>query len=131
MVSYEDAGAAADWLCSAFGFVEEGRYTQDGRVTHANLVLGDGVVMVGWPGPHYRSPRHHGEQCAEARRWLDSPYVVDGVHVRVDDVDAHYRRALEAGARMLSPLEDNEPVGQRQYRVEDLEGHRWMFAQPL
>jgi len=37
--------------------------------------------------------------------------------------------AEAAGARILSPLEDNPGVGQRQYRAEDVEGHRWMFAE--
>jgi PhnB protein len=60
-----------------------------------------------------------------------SPYIVDGVHVSVDDVDAHYGRAVAAGATILSELEDNTGIGQRQYRAEDLEGHRWMFAQRL
>jgi uncharacterized glyoxalase superfamily protein PhnB len=56
------------------------------------------------------------------------PYIVDGVHVSVRDVDAHFERARAAGARILSAPETNE--FQRQYRVEDLEGHRWMFATP-
>jgi uncharacterized glyoxalase superfamily protein PhnB len=53
------------------------------------------------------------------------------VHVSVDDVDAHYDRAVAAGATILSELEDNPGIGQRQYRAEDLEGHRWMFATRL
>jgi PhnB protein len=53
---------------------------------------------------------------------------VDGVHVYVDDVDAHFARAQEGGARILSAVEDTS-FGDREYRVEDLEGHRWMFAQ--
>jgi uncharacterized glyoxalase superfamily protein PhnB len=57
--------------------------------------------------------------------------VVDGIHVSVEDVDAHYARAREAGATILSELEDNEGIGQRQYRAEDIEGHRWMFATSL
>jgi uncharacterized glyoxalase superfamily protein PhnB len=131
MLSYEDVGAAADWLCSAFGFTETGRFEDGGRVTHANLVTGEGVVMVGWPGPAYRSPKRHREACDDARRWLESPFVVDGVYVRVVDIEAHHGRAQAAGATILSPIEDNEAVGQRQYRAEDLEGHRWMFAEPL
>jgi uncharacterized glyoxalase superfamily protein PhnB len=50
--------------------------------------------------------------------------------VSVDDIDAHYARARAGGATILSELEDNPGVGQRQYRAEDLEGHRWMFATP-
>jgi uncharacterized glyoxalase superfamily protein PhnB len=53
------------------------------------------------------------------------PYIVDGVLVYVDDVQAHFERARAAGARVLSEPESDEH-GTR-YRVEDLEGHRWMF----
>lgn len=55
------------------------------------------------------------------------PWVIDGVMVQVDDADAHYSRARDAGATILSEPED-QPYG-RVYRVEDLEGHRWMFME--
>jgi PhnB protein len=54
------------------------------------------------------------------------PWVIDGVYVRVNDLDAHYEHAKAAGARILSEPEDT-PHG-RMYRAEDLEGHRWMFS---
>jgi uncharacterized glyoxalase superfamily protein PhnB len=57
-------------------------------------------------------------------------WIVDGVFVEVDDIDAHYERARAAAATILSELENNPGVGQRQYRAEDIEGHRWMFAKP-
>jgi uncharacterized glyoxalase superfamily protein PhnB len=47
--------------------------------------------------------------------------------VYVDDVEAHHRRAVDAGADMLSGIEDGGPG--RRYRAEDLEGHRWMFME--
>ena len=130
MLSYEDAGAAADWMTAAFGFEEVGRWADDdGTVSHVNLKAGEGMVMLGHPSAAYESPRRHAENCEAAREWQTSPYIVDGVIVYVDDVDAHYRRAVEAGAKVLSELEDNDGVGQRQYRVEDVEGHRWMFME--
>ncbi len=46
-------------------------------------------------------------------------------------VSALCTRARAAGATILSELEGNEGIGQRQYRAEDLEGHRWMFATRL
>lgn len=129
MLSYEDCSAAAAWLADAFGFREHERYADDqGRVTHVTLSLGEGVVMIGWPGPDYQSPKHHAETCEAAARWLEVPYVVDGVFAYVADVDAHFERAREAGARILSEPQDQE-FGERHYRVEDLEGHRWMFMQ--
>ena len=59
------------------------------------------------------------------------PYVIDGVLVEVDDVDAHFARAREAGATILSEPADQVDVGIRHYRVEDPEGHRWMFSQDI
>ncbi len=127
MVSYEDVAAAIDWLAEVFGFHESGqRYTDtDGRVTHAELELGGATVMLGWPGSDYHSPAHHAAECEHARRWLATPWVIDGVHVTVDDVDGHYERAHAAGATILRELEDL-PFG-RLYSAADLEGHRWMF----
>jgi uncharacterized glyoxalase superfamily protein PhnB len=130
MLAYEDAAAAAEWLCDAFGFEEDAsvRHTEsDGTVTHAELSFGGAKVMLATPNKEYRSPRHHSETCAEAAAWLDNPWVIDGVWVEVDGLDAHVERARAAGATILSEPEQG-PVGP-QYRVEDPEGHRWMFAQ--
>ncbi len=66
--------------------------------------------------------------AAAASRWLAVPYVIDGVHVYVEDVDAHFTRARESGATILSEPADTG-YG-RSYRAADLEGHRWMFDQP-
>ncbi len=130
MLSYEDLGAAADWLVHAFGFTETFRLTEDdGRVSHVDLELSGDHVMLGCPSEHYVGPRKHAETCEQARRWRDNPYVVDGVYAVVDDVEAHCARARTAGATILSEPEDGGH-GARIYRVEDLDGHRWMFAQP-
>jgi uncharacterized glyoxalase superfamily protein PhnB len=130
MLSYEDVAAAIDWLTKTFGFRERGRrYTDaEGRVTHAELELDGAVVMLGWPGPDYRSPATHAADCEQARRWLDVPWVVDGVLVHVDDVGRHLERARAGGATILRELEE-QPFG-RLYSAADLEGHRWMFLQP-
>jgi len=130
MISYEDVAAAIDWLGEAFGFREEGERFADGegRVTHAQLELNGASVMLGWPGLDYQSPSHHAENCEQARRWLSTPWVIDGVLVYVDDVDNHCEHAKAAGATILRELEDL-PFG-RLYSVADLEGHRWMFVQP-
>ncbi len=130
MIAYEDVAAAIPWLESAFGFREDtdGRYTEpDGRVTHAQLELDGAVVMLGWPGANYQSPARHVATCAAAAKWSELPYVIDGVVVYVDDVDAHHRRARNAGAVILMEPRD-QPYG-RLYNAADLEGHRWMFLQ--
>jgi uncharacterized glyoxalase superfamily protein PhnB len=128
-LSYQDVGAAVEWLNSAFGFRERGdRYTNDdGTVTHAELELDGALVMLGWPGPAYRSPKAHSAECEQARKWLEPPNVVDGVLVYVDDLDEHCERARAAGATILrEPVE--EPYG-KLYSAADVEGHRWMFMQ--
>jgi uncharacterized glyoxalase superfamily protein PhnB len=131
MLSYEDAAGAIDWLCAAFGFEEDPsvRYTDSkGVVGHAEIERDGARVMLATPNAEYRSPRRHRETCADAARWLDNPWVIDGVFVEVDDVDAHHDRAVAAGATILR--EPNEPgIGFRIYTAEDPEGHRWMFGQ--
>lgn len=127
MLAYEDADRALDWLASAFGFRERLRLqNDDGTISHAELDTGRGVVMLASPTPDYESPRRHRESCAPARRWSEVPWVIDGVLVAVDDVDAHYATAKAAGAHILSEPETTDHG--RLYRAEDLEGHRWMFV---
>jgi len=134
MISYEDVGTAAEWLISAFGFQERvtSRHTDDGgTVTHAEVDLDgrDGTpVMLGCPGSDYHAPRRHAAECEHARKWLEPPYVVDGVLVYVNDVEAHQKRARAAGAEVLMEV-TSAPYG-RFYTVADSEGHRWMFMTP-
>jgi PhnB protein len=129
MPTYEDVAAAGAWLCEAFGFEERQRFVDgDGTVTTSILdVPGGGVVMLGWTGTAYQSPKRHRETCAAARRWQEVPYIMDGVLVTVAEVDPHCARARASGAVILTEPEET-PHG-RMYRAEDLEGHRWMFMQ--
>jgi uncharacterized glyoxalase superfamily protein PhnB len=128
MLAYEDPRAALEWLSRSFGFRERTRIeSPNGQIVHAEMEIGDGVIMLATPSPEYQAPATHRRECARADRWLSVPYVVDGNLVHVDDVDRHFAIAKAAGAIILSEPED-EPYG-RVYRVEDLEGHRWMFLQ--
>ncbi|SNT61161.1 Uncharacterized conserved protein PhnB, glyoxalase superfamily [Asanoa hainanensis] len=132
MLAYEDGVAAIEFLTAAFGFTERMRLTSDdGSIGHAELALGDAVIALATPpGIRYESPNHHREYCTAAMRWAEQPWVVNGVMIYIDDVDAHAERARAAGAKLLSEPED-KPYGIRSYRAEDLEGHRWMFNQHL
>jgi uncharacterized glyoxalase superfamily protein PhnB len=127
MLSYEDVGGAADWLVGAFGFEESDRIEHEGEVVHVELRLGSGAVMLGRPGESYVNPKRLREQCEAAAEMYSVPWVVDGVWARVDDVGTHFERAKAAGALVLSEIEAGP--GGRLYRVEDHEGHRWMFAE--
>lgn len=127
MLAYESGPSSMDWLIRAFGFREVDRRVEEGRLTHGELDTGGGVVMLATPSLNYRGPKRHREECEIARAWHDVPYIIDGVLVYVDDIDAHFERAQAAGATILSPVEQGGE-GKR-YRAEDVEGHRWMFMQ--
>jgi PhnB protein len=125
-LGYEDCGAAADWLVRAFGFEEVERLEEDGAVGHVTLRCGDGLVFLGHP-TGYVNPLHLREQSEAAARMYDVPWIVDGVWVAVDDLEARAQQARAAGARILSEPEDT-PHG-RHCRIEDPEGHRWMLQE--
>jgi uncharacterized glyoxalase superfamily protein PhnB len=103
---YPDVRAAVAWLGAAFGCVERLRIGEH----RAQLALGGGH-LVATDGP------------------TDGP-ARSLVLVRVADVDAHYRRAKEAGARIVASPADHV-YGERQYTAEDLAGHRWTFSQTV
>jgi PhnB protein len=116
-IFYADVGAALEFVADAFGFTERMRNTNpDGSLSHCELAYGDSVIMLGSP-PDYRNPAQLGA-------------VTVGIHVHVDDVDAHYARAVAAGATAERAPVDM-PYGVRSYAATDPEGHQWYFAQPL
>ena len=114
---YEDVGKAIAWLCGTFGFRERLRAAgPGGSVTHAQLDIAEGAVMLGRQGAEFRPPRPN-----EVSQFL---------HVHVEDVDKHFENARQCGARILKSPTDM-PFGERQYTVEDLGGHRWTFSQSI
>ena len=118
---YEDVGAALSFLERAFGFREvpaaRGVRT-DGAIDYTMVEFGDGMIGLGAQGAHGAfSPKRAGTA---------SQYIT----VHVDDIDAHYQRALAAGARIASGLRDHF-WGDRTYEALDLEGHRWRFHQRM
>lgn len=118
-LAYRDEQGALEFLTRVFGFVErrEARMEHPGG-TLAWLELGDGVVMIGRAGPD-----KHGLSSP-----ADVGLITAMVNVYVDDVDAHHRRAVAEGARIVMDLEDMF-WGDRRYEALDLEGHRWHFAE--
>jgi uncharacterized glyoxalase superfamily protein PhnB len=131
-LGYEDAAAAIDWLCAAFGATENAGVRQvaaDGRVSHAELDLEGSTIYLSTPDGYVGSRRHR-ESCEVEQRMHDNPWVIDGLFVEVEDADAHHARAVEAGATVIRGLDEPE-IGYRIYTAEDLEGHRWMFGQRL
>jgi uncharacterized glyoxalase superfamily protein PhnB len=117
---YRNAGAAIDWLCKAFGFEKKMAVpTEDGRIAHAELVLGNGMIMLGDAKAEYGSlVRPPGPPQRVNRQ---------GIYVVVADADAHYARAKAAGAEILFELKTQD-YGGRDYTCRDLEGHIWSFG---
>jgi uncharacterized glyoxalase superfamily protein PhnB len=114
-----NANAAIEWLGGAFGF--EAKMVvpaEGGRVAHAELVLGNGMIMLG-------------DAETEFSHLVAAPLkgqsVTQGIYVVVDDVDAHYARAKAAGAEIMLDLKTQD-YGGRDYTCRDLEGHVWMFG---
>lgn len=120
VLTYRDIAAAHDFLVEAFGFAAGGVHrTPEGTPVHGEVRAGETAIWL-----HRVTAEHQ----------LDSPLAVDvansGLVVHVDNVDAHYQRARAAGAQIDSEPVD-QPYGQREYGVRDLEGHRWWFAAPV
>ena len=119
LLVYRDIQAAHDFLVQAFGFESGGvECDADGKPVHGEVRVGGTDIWL-----HRVTEEHE----------LSSPQSVDmasaGLVVHVSDVDAHYARARAAGAQIdKEPIE--QPYGQREYEVRDLEGHRWWFATP-
>jgi uncharacterized glyoxalase superfamily protein PhnB len=120
---YEDVASAAAWLCEAFDFTETLRHTtRDGIVTHVDLTYAGDSIMLGLVD--------RGEGQALGYRAARGEPQSSFVFVIIPDVDAHFERAVRAGATVIAPPE-NKPYGQRQYTVEDPEGHRWSFSEQV
>ncbi|WP_155054891.1 VOC family protein [Streptomyces blattellae] len=115
-VLYADAQAAIRQLTEAFGFTELSVYEgESGIVAHAELVQGNGGVMLGSKG--------RGGRFDELMKDAGPA----GVYVVVDDVDAHHQRAVDHGAEILMPPTDQD-YGSRDYMARDLEGNIWSFG---
>ncbi|MGQ5654659.1 VOC family protein [Streptomyces sp. EKR5.2] len=113
---YADAKAAIRQLTEAYGFTELSVYEgEDGSVLHAELVQGNGAVMLGSKG--------RGGLFDEAMKGAGPC----GVYIVVDDVDAHHQRAVEHGADILMPPTDQD-YGSRDYMARDAEGNIWSFG---
>lgn len=118
---YRDAHAAIDWLCKAFGFEKHAVYEDDqGGVAHAQLVYGQGMIMLGSVSDN-----------AFGRRMVQ-PDQVGGSETQcpcviVADCKAHYTQAKAAGAVIIDEYEEKD-YGGAGYSCRDPEGHLWWFG---
>ena len=114
------AAAAIDFYARAFGATEVMRLPgPDGRLMHASVLLNGAMVMLNdeYPEMGGLGPKARGGTAVT-------------LHLHVPDVDAAVARAVEAGARLVMPVEDMF-WGDRYGLVEDPFGHQWSLATPV
>jgi PhnB protein len=116
-LSVDDAGAALQFYGTAFGAKERMRMPgPDGRIGHAEIELGDSVVMLADAFP---------EMGGQTPKDLGGTAVT--IMLYVDDVDAVVDRAVDAGATIERPVE-NQFYGDRAGQIVDPFGHKWFLA---
>lgn len=118
---YRDAASAIDWLCKAFGFEPHLVVPGEGeRIVHAQLVRGNGMIMLGSAGD---------DEFGRLQQPLERPDapVSQSPYIIVADVDAHHATAVAAGAQVVMAPKD-EDYGGRGYSCRDLEGNLWNFG---
>lgn len=116
-LSIDGAAEAIDFYCDILGATERMRMPgPDGRIAHAELELGNAVIMLSDTSPEMGSP---------------SPKALGGspvfLMVYVEDVDDVFARAIKAGATEIQGVQD-QFYGDRSGQFEDPFGHRWNVA---
>lgn len=116
-LSVNDASAAADFYVRAFGAEVAFRYPPDekGRTMHIHLYVNGGSLMLSDPFPEHGHPHQ--------------PPQGYTLHLKVDDVDAWWTRAVEAGAQVVLPLQ-RMFWGDRYGQLRDPFGVMWSMGAP-
>jgi PhnB protein len=123
-LTVDDAAAAIDFYVKAFDGVELGRVPgPDGKkLIHAALEINGSTVMLNDDFPEMNDGKSI------------TPKALGGtpvtIHLVVDDVDAKFQRAVDAGATVVMPVED-QFWGDRYGLLRDPFGHHWSMGQPV
>jgi uncharacterized glyoxalase superfamily protein PhnB len=107
-----DAVALLDFVKQAFGAEETFRTIGSAGGVHAEIRIGDSMIMIGGGGPELA--------------WKGTP-MPTAFHVYVPDCDAVYKSALQAGATSIDEVVD-QPYGERSGSVKDAAGNFWYIA---
>ncbi|WP_205548292.1 VOC family protein [Pseudomonas carnis] len=111
----DKTGEAIEFYKKAFGATQVMRLDMpDGRVGHAELRIGDSSLMLGTP-------------CDQMALRNPDEHTSIGLHLYVEDVDAQFQRAVDAGATVVSEPKD-QFYGDRSASVKDPFGHLWFLA---
>ena len=114
---FDDAAEAIEFYKRAFGATERGRMPgPDGKISHAEIQVGDSVMMLSDPFEQStcKPPKELGGRSG-------------AIFLYVEDVDAVFRQALDAGATELMPVQDMF-WGDRYGKLADPFGHEWQIA---
>jgi len=119
----DDAAAAIDFYVKAFDATEIGRVPgPDGRLVHAALQINGATIMLNDDFPEMTDGKS------------TTPTSLGGtpvtIHLTVTDVDAKFQKAIDAGATVVAPLDD-QFWGDRYGLVRDPFGHQWSLGQPV
>lgn len=113
----KDAAGAVEFYRKAFGAIEVVRLEgADGRIAHCEIKIGDASILLAdeWEGVGATSPSALG----------GSPVII---HLEVEDVDSIAKRAIDAGAKVIFPVQD-QFYGERAGRLQDPFGHLWLLS---
>lgn len=112
----DDAKAAIEFYTRAFGAKEKFRLPMGDRIGHAELEIGDSVVMLAdeFPDMGHLGPNSRGGTTVSLLHY-------------VEDVDSAFQKAIDAGATEKRPLE-NQFWGDRMGTLADPFGHVWSLA---
>jgi PhnB protein len=116
-LTVKDAARAIEFYKQAFGAEERGVMKgPDGKVMHAELKIGDSIIMLADEFPEFGvlSPQTSGGAGM-------------GLHIYIDGVDAAFDRAVKAGAQVEMPLAE-QFWGDRYGKLKDPFGHHWSIA---
>jgi PhnB protein len=119
----DDAAAAIDFYVNAFDAVEHGRVPgPDGKLIHASLAINGSSIML-----NDDFPEMSGGKSMTPKALGGSPVTI---HLVVTDVDTQFQKALDAGATVVMPVED-QFWGDRYGVLRDPFGHQWSMGQPV
>ncbi len=123
----EGVGRAFDFYRKVFGAREVHRVEEGGRLSHVQMAIGQTNVMLSDPTMEHATK-------SPAAAFVATPHSLGGsplhLYVYVEDADAAYKRALEAGSKVVDPMEDKH-WGDHCGGVQDPFGHVWYIATPI
>ncbi|MXN78836.1 VOC family protein [Burkholderia sp. 4701] len=121
-LAVRNARTTIDFFKAAFGFELRDMLDEDGAIMHVEMVYRGQLIVMFAPegafGSTARTPKSAGATAPQS------------FYLYVDDVDATWQRALDAGAKSLSAPQ-NQFWGDRFAQIEDLDGYRWALARRL